>query len=142
MKLRTELINEWVRLADVDYNSAKNLLKAEDDVIESICYHSQQVVEKYFKTFLVCKEILFEKIHNLNTLLIEIEKFTGEDIELRELIKGLNEYGVAIKYPSAHVSAKRDDAVIAFEKAKKIRAIMLHRIENMIIEIEKNDDIK
>ena len=142
MKLRTELINEWVRKAEVDYNSAKVLLKAEDEVNESICYHAHQVMEKYFKTFLVCLNVLPEKIHSLNTLVKEIEKIEGLDNELKTLIRGMNAYGVEIKYPSSHVNVKHEDALVAFKKASRLREIMRLKIENKVKEIEKDISIK
>ena len=63
-----ELIAEWFRFADDDIDTALLLKDMRPQHHEIICYHCEQAVEKYLKGFLVSKEQMPPKTHDLNNL--------------------------------------------------------------------------
>ncbi len=60
MKKETE---EWIRIADEDFQASKYLL--ESSLFRMVCYHAQQCVEKILKAILTEKEIEFSRTHNI-----------------------------------------------------------------------------
>jgi HEPN domain-containing protein len=67
MKPRTQ---EWVDKAEGDFITAGRELEApQAPYYDSVCFHAQQCVEKYFKARLYEADIPFSKIHDLRILL-------------------------------------------------------------------------
>jgi hypothetical protein len=61
MKNKMDLIGSWVTKAKKDLISVEHELSFEDPVLESICFHSQQTVEK-----LTIEDDFFTAIDDLN----------------------------------------------------------------------------
>ena len=47
-----KLVAQWVRIAERDLLTAQQGLEAEEIIAETVCYHLQQTVEKYLKSYL------------------------------------------------------------------------------------------
>lgn len=70
MKPRTR---EWVDKAEGDFITAGRELEATQALnYDSVCFHAQQCVEKYFKARLYEADIPFSKIHDLRVLLTSL----------------------------------------------------------------------
>lgn len=69
--MRDEYIDNWIKKANNDLKVAENelFIGGNDIVMDAICFHSQQAVEKYLKAFLISKQIEFGKTHNLEYLI-------------------------------------------------------------------------
>ena len=64
------VVREWVEKAENDFVTAMRVLQSgADSPADTICFHAQQCVEKYFKALLVWKGIPFPKTHNIRDLL-------------------------------------------------------------------------
>ncbi len=63
------IIKEWAEKADSDLRSAAHLLKMKNCPTDTICFHSQQCVEKYLKALLVAENKNFPKTHDLGELI-------------------------------------------------------------------------
>ena len=74
MNQRMNEVKEWLQKAEQDLVAARVLLKNDPPVLEPVCFHCQQNVEKVLKSFLVWKGIYFEEVHNL-TYLIWLRKY-------------------------------------------------------------------
>lgn len=50
---KNELVNSWIKKAESDLKNIENNFKFidEDIPIDTVCFHCQQVVEKYLKAF-------------------------------------------------------------------------------------------
>lgn len=48
-----KLIKQWHIKAENDLTTANNEFKANETVTDAICFHSQQAVEKYLKSYLI-----------------------------------------------------------------------------------------
>ena len=70
-----EIIRDWVKKADEDFQFAVLNLKEQNPFYAQICFHFHQAAEKYLKAYVVANELEFRKIHDLRLLL------TGEIIE-------------------------------------------------------------
>lgn len=70
-----EIIRDWVKKADEDFQFAVLNLKEQNPFYAQICFHFHQAAEKYLKAYVVANELEFRKIHDLPLLL------TGEIIE-------------------------------------------------------------
>ena len=85
-----QIVQEWLKEANEDYDFASVNLEEEDRFYSRICFHFQQAAEKYLKTFIVAKELGLRKIHDLRILLDICMKKDGEFEELREACIYLN----------------------------------------------------
>lgn len=78
---RELLIGEWIKKANDDELNASSILTHRDATPGGVCFLSQQMAEKYLKTFLVSQKQWFSKIHPLDTLLedcIEVDPAFGK----------------------------------------------------------------
>ncbi len=69
MNEQIEEIKEWIEKADHDLGSAKIIYLHLSDYFDTIAFHCQQAVEKYFKAILIYYKIDFIKSHDLVYLL-------------------------------------------------------------------------
>ncbi len=123
-----ELAKEWLHKAENDLLNAENNLNSARVPTDTVCFHCQQAVEKYFKGFLVSKQIEFPNIHNLLSLL-ELSKEVDESFEtLRDHCLVLNDYAVEIRYPDDWFEPSIDDAKEAFATAQKVKNFILERL--------------
>jgi HEPN domain-containing protein len=64
------VVREWMRKADNDLKSASHILKLwQKTLVEVVCFHAQQCVEKYLKALLVLKNVDFPKTHDIEKLM-------------------------------------------------------------------------
>jgi HEPN domain-containing protein len=95
-----ELVKEWFDFASNDLFAAKHLF--EDTYPKQFaisCFHSQQAAEKALKGYLVSKEIIPPKIHDLKILCkLCIEKDSSFD-EIPDISSKLTIYCAASRYP-------------------------------------------
>lgn len=69
MSAPPENVKAWLEKAVEDPVSAKILIEHKPAILNTACFHCQQAAEKSLKSFLVFKEIEFEKLHNMNYLM-------------------------------------------------------------------------
>lgn len=121
------ILNEWISKAEGDFAVARREMDAPESNYDAICFHAQQMAEKYLKAFLFKNRIDFPKIHNLIELLelcLPVEPSLSEH---REMFERLEDYAVLYRYPGA--SAEYEDAEEAFSAAASIRMIMRALLE-------------
>ena len=102
--MNDELVNLWIIKADHDLKTAKDELTANDPATDTVCFHTQQCVEKYLKAYLVFNgiEIIKSlKTHDISEL-IDYCKDIDKDFE--QLISDndadrLTNYSIEARYP-------------------------------------------
>lgn len=123
-----EYFKEWQKKAEEDFDSVKILLE-NNGIPAIICYHCQQVVEKYLKGYLVYNNVEFPKSHQLDVLLEEAVKINEAFKDYSDEVAPLNNYYIEARYP---MDIKEDisinEAKIAFEIADKIKNFVLSKI--------------
>jgi len=122
-----KILAEWISKAEGDYAVANREMEASGGNCDAICFHSQQMAEKYLKAFLFKNKVDFPKIHNLVELL-ELCLVIDSSLEAcRDFLDRLDDYAVLYRYPGT--SAEQADADIAFSDAEKIRIFMREKLE-------------
>jgi len=122
------LLPEWIAKTEGDYATAQREMRARQRTnYDAVCFHAQQMAEKYLKAFLYGNDVYFPKIHSLIELLqLGLPVDPTLDMQ-RELFERLEDYATKYRYPGT--SADRDEARIAFRVAGKIRVIMRQKLD-------------
>lgn len=120
---------EWARYADEDQQMAEIALK-EDGPPNQVCFHSQQMAEKYLKGFLVYSKKRFEKTHQLAYLLELCEDLDSSFIELTEEIKYLSEFYIETRYPGDIPEFNLKECKKALEVAFRVKEFVLEKIKH------------
>jgi len=124
--MNNEEVQEWLEVADRDFDSALILNEATRRHYEVICYLCAQAVEKYLKGYLVFNDIEPKKTHDLNLLndlCIEINlDFNNIAVECGFLIR----FATDIRYPNKYEVTETDvnRAIAAVEKIRNFKPIL------------------
>ena len=130
-----EIMKEWFRLANQDYNIAVNSKNTMHPLpVESICYHAQQAVEKSLKIILICNNQRIPKTHDIqllkrlcNEIVPDIISFTDETADL------LTEFA-ASRYPDNQYPLTEDLIPFALTQAEIALNIIIDHIPELISE--------
>lgn len=93
------IVREWLEKADEDLDFAESSLLDGSEFYAQICFHFQQAAEKYLKTFIISRELPFNKVHDLVNLL---KLCAGHDPALASLKEDcitLNSAYIETRYP-------------------------------------------
>ncbi|BBL45239.1 DNA-binding protein [Nanobdella aerobiophila] len=130
-----ENIIDWLKLADDDLKTAKDIYKLSHYRIA--CFLSQQSVEKYLKAFLVYKNyfdiykhrthdirILIDECKNIDKSFNSLEKSTGV-----KMIEELSKYSIKSRYdPKSIENVTEEDAKEAIDIAEKVREFIYKKL--------------
>lgn len=95
---KEEYIRNWLYRAKEDVAVIENLIDSGIEFYTStICFHAQQAVEKYLKSFLIYHDVDFPRTHDVDFLLIECQKIDNINFDFD--FKSLTEFGVSVRYP-------------------------------------------
>jgi HEPN domain-containing protein len=122
-----EITKEWIKKAEEDYMVAVRESKLLPFPTYTVCFHSQQCVEKYMKAILQENGVSFGKIHDLEILLKDCKKFLPELEDFREELIWLTTFAVEIRYPGFNATKK--EAKKALDIMKKIRKVLKRYFE-------------
>jgi HEPN domain-containing protein len=124
-----EIIKDWFRKGDEDFEFAAVTLKEKKIFFAQICFHFHQAAEKYLKAFIIAYELEFRRIHDL-LMLLKICSSADPTLEqLREACEYLNVFYIETRYP-VHwpTSFSSQEAAKAFEAADQIRTVITGKI--------------
>ncbi|MBL7108280.1 MAG: HEPN domain-containing protein [Candidatus Cloacimonetes bacterium] len=124
-----KLAKEWIHKAENDFLDAENNLKSQKIPTDTVCFHCQQVAEKYMKAYLISKNKSFPKIHNLIRLMELCRGIDSVFSKLKNELIILNDYAVEIRYPDDWYEPTVEEANEALELAKKIKDFISTKIE-------------
>ncbi len=124
---------EWQRLAAMDLNSAKYLLKMHPVPVEIICYHCQQSAEKHLKGYLVLHGINPPKTHDLDELRKRCSQLSNTFAEIADPCSDLTAYGIQPRYPMELMLEERD-VRLALSSANEIRDFVLSLAPEIALE--------
>lgn len=109
---------DWLRHARSDLSVARRTGDP-DTLLETLCFHAQQAVEKCLKAVLVSRGIAPPATHNLKTL---IEKLPP-DLELPAYVvdaAALTDYAVTARYPVAYEEVDEEEYLDALRTAERV----------------------
>jgi len=122
-----EKTTEWIAKAETDYSAARFLLDyGEEHIVDAVCFHCQQCVEKYLKAFLDEHGAVFPKEHPLAPLIRLAHAIDPEFESISEYAESLENYAVAIRYPGASATSREAEA--AFAAATRARAFVRRKL--------------
>jgi HEPN domain-containing protein len=117
------LTQEWVDKAEGDFSTAGRELRARKDPnYDSVCFHSQQCVEKYFKAYLQDAGVAFAKTHDLVMLLDLLLPMEPSWDGFRLRLRSLTTAAVEIRYPGK--SADKLNAKEMYKLCQEMRDLV------------------
>lgn len=119
MKVITE---EWLDKAEEDFKVSALKENWDNKFYNTICFHSQQCVEKYLKAVLGEEDIEFEKTHDLELLLNKCKQKVPELSGERDNLIWLTQFSVEVRYPGFRAS--KSNSQKALQIAKKARHLL------------------
>ncbi len=124
-------LEEWLFLAEADYNAALWMMKSENAPYHIVTYHLHQAVEKMMKAYLFCcnKEIPFS--HDLRKLGAIIMKTNPELLIFRDNIIELDEYFPKIRYPYGDL-IREEMAITCVRLATEVYRSIFSKVEQML----------
>ncbi len=120
-----EIVREWLAKADEDFEFARLNLEEGKPFFGQICFHFQQAVEKYLKSYIIANELEFLKIHDLPLLLKMCLSKDSLFDQLREDCEFLTTFYVDTRYPvhwPTHFSPEETQKT--FQSAERIRSFV------------------
>jgi HEPN domain-containing protein len=118
---------EWITKAEGDFSTAGRELKVRKSPnLDTVCFHSQQVAEKYLKAFLQENGQSIPKTHILLDLLALCIKIDPTFQIIRADLNILEGYAVQFRYPGQ--SADKTEAKSAYKTATVARDFIRNRL--------------
>lgn len=116
------VVAEWVKKAENDLNNAAYTLEMDDECpTDTVCFHAQQVVEKYLKALLVFKGIPFPKTHNIEDIIALLPPSNRPRLAEKDQDK-LTEYATVTRYPGDYEPISLDEAKEAVRIARRVKS--------------------
>lgn len=121
------VVSEWVTKAENDLTTAQHCLKLGAECpTDTVCFHAQQVVEKYLKALLTFRETPFPKTHNIRELmeLLPARIQVGLSQDEQDV---LTDYATAARYPGwgdIPLAEARKAVRIARRGRKEVRKLL------------------
>jgi HEPN domain-containing protein len=129
---KEEYIKLWIKKADGDLKVAKRELQYEDPVLDAVCFHLQQAVEKYLKAFLSKFLEKIEKTHNLEFLLEQCIQLDRDFVQYEEKFDNITECGVEIRYPDIFIAFEKDELDDIIKVVEEFREFSLKKIDKSV----------
>ena len=114
--------------AHADLRSAQHAMAAEPPLTEDSCFHSQQVVEKVLKAFLVYRDAEFEWSHRIRYLLNLCAQYDPSFEQWRDEAEPLSEYAVQFRYPHLDPPPTPEQSLAALDVAGRFYHFVLDRL--------------
>lgn len=123
-------IRQWFAKAGDDLIVIDKLTQFEVVATSAVCFHCQQVVEKYLKAFLIAKGVEIRKTHNIEFLLTECEEFDPDFSSIDP--KDLNDFGVDIRYPGDIYSPSIEETLAHKQIALDVKKLVEQKLKHLI----------
>lgn len=107
MRLDPGTPSDWMRFARSDLAVARRVPDA-DVLMETLCFHAQQAVEKSLKAVLLTRSVAFPHTHNLRILMDLVSNVEAPPPDVVASV-GLAEYAVEARYPGIYEDITEDE---------------------------------
>jgi len=127
-------VRGWVEKAEHDLRNAEYVLTLQEECpTDTVCFHSQQCVEKYLKALLLSCGQNFPKTHDLVVLFNLAAKECELSVPLQK-VQPLNRYSVEARYPGDWDPIDRREAAQAVNMARSVREAVRHLLPQEILQ--------
>ena len=123
-------IRQWIEKASDDLIVIDKLTQFEVVATSAVCFHCQQVVEKYLKAFLIANGVEIKKTHNIEFLLAECEEFDPDFSSIDP--KDLNDFGVEVRYPGDIYSPSTEETLEHKQIALDVKELVEQKLKNLM----------
>jgi len=113
---------EWIAFADADLHVLDELLNSVRPSWPHICYLAQQTAEKMLKAYLVARDAVPPRTHDLNRLLTASSAFRTDAGSLEVDARLLTRYSTVTRYAGDSPLPQQEDAHTAHKAALRIRS--------------------
>lgn len=122
-------IEGWIAKAEEDF-VAINKLTDNEIVAESVvCFHCQQLAEKYLKAFLIAHNKDIFKTHNIEFLLSECKSIDNSFANINP--ENLSDFGVDIRYPDDIYFPSLEEVLKHRNIAFSIRELVINKLKDL-----------
>ncbi len=124
----SQLVKNWLIKANNDIRLSLNELELQEEkiVMDAVCYHCQQAVEKFFKAYLISKQVEFPKTHNLE-ILQRLCMLNDQEFEKLELLN-LSDFAVDVRYGSEFYIPTIHETKKSFQIAITVKEFVLKKL--------------
>ena len=112
---------DWLRYARSDLALAR-VPRPVDVLLDTLCFHAQQAVEKSLKAVLLSKEIRFPYTHDIARLITLVSAATIAWPEELDQAAELSEYAAESRYPGSKELVSEEDYHQALTIAEQVLA--------------------
>ncbi len=131
------VVREWIEKADNDLKNAAYILTlGAEGPTDTVCFHSQQCVEKYLKAFLVFVETDFPKTHDIGELMNLIPDRYRPELSIQDQ-RRLTAYATVTRYPGGYPPIKLSEARQAVRLARRTRKVILGHLPKELLQKRK-----
>jgi HEPN domain-containing protein len=119
-------LEQWIEKAEHDLIAAKLIIEHQPLILDIACFHCQQAVEKYLKTFLVFEKEEFPRTHNLDLLLQSCVSHSQDFANID--LKNLEDFAVRGRYPHDFLQPEAVETREFLQIAESVKALVLKSI--------------
>jgi HEPN domain-containing protein len=123
-------VRQWIAKAGDDLIVIDKLTQFEIVATSAVCFHCQQIVEKYLKAFLLAHDVEIRKTHNIEFLLAECAEF-DPDFSLIDP-RDLNDFGVDVRYPGDIYTPTDEETLAHKQIALNVKELVEGKLKNLI----------
>lgn len=124
---REQVVLQWIERAEADLRAAEILIEADPLILDIACFHCQQAVEKFLKSYLVLNDVEFPFTHSLEYLL---ELCSERDNEFSTLeIGNLTQFAVRMRYPHDSFAPDKNESILYLEVTLRVKTIIQQRLK-------------
>lgn len=117
-------IKNWLFRANEDIDVMESLIHSGvEHYTSTICFHAQQAVEKFLKSFLIFHDQDFPKTHDVDFLLMKCQELDPDIFEGIDL-QSLTDFGVTVRYPDDFYIPSVAEAKMYNNIAQEIKKIV------------------
>ncbi|HEX7574844.1 MAG TPA: HEPN domain-containing protein [Candidatus Methanoperedens sp.] len=125
-----DVAKRWFSKGNNDLIAGNYIITMLNPPTDTICFHSQQVAEKYLKGFLAFHDIETPKVHGIEDLISMCVRIDPEFSKLYDIGSDLSGYAVEVRYPTEEDhKITIEEAQRALEIAEKFKKFVLNKLK-------------
>ena len=128
MSEQVDDIGQWIIKGDHDLGTAKITYLHIPEYLDTVTFHCQQAIEKYFKAYLIFQCTKFKFSHDLIYLLDLITLRDNDFDSYYDVISELQGYAVEIRYPNEAIYLSNEKVEKAITIAKNVREFVTSKM--------------
>jgi HEPN domain-containing protein len=127
-----EEIKQWIIKADHDLGTAMITYLHIPEYLDTVTFHCQQAVEKYFKAYLIFQGSTFRFSHDLVYLLDLITQKDSDFTGYYDRVSELQGYAVELRYPNETIFLSDEIIDKVMLLSKDVREFVTHKMKIVV----------